>query len=166
VQRGRCRLAAVVLSSHNDPAPLQGYQDEVAAAGSGLASYFSVFHKLLENKIAAVLAVVRRAAEAEDAATAAAGGAGGGTASASAARARLEARRDVAALVKDLRDSCEHSQHTYLHVQVRGVRGRLLTACAGLQGIASEGPEALKLPTQGLSSCSRSPSLPSGVACR
>ncbi|GFR40932.1 hypothetical protein Agub_g1588, partial [Astrephomene gubernaculifera] len=48
-----------------------GYQEEVAAAGSGLASYFSVFHKLLANKVAALLAAVRRATEAE------AGGAAG-----------------------------------------------------------------------------------------
>ncbi|GLC69877.1 hypothetical protein PLESTF_000890600 [Pleodorina starrii] len=110
-----------------------GYQDEVAAAGSGLASYFSVFHKLLENKVAALLAVVRRAAEAEAEAAQVAGGEGsaaaaaasssasGATAAAAAAAAlaaaRTQAQRDVAAIVKELRDSCEQSQHTYLHVQ-------------------------------------------------
>ncbi|GLI58953.1 hypothetical protein VaNZ11_000670 [Volvox africanus] len=93
-----------------------GYQDEVAAAGSGLASYFSVFHKLLENKIAALLAVVRRAAEAE-AATGARGGGGGRCGAGALEAARAQAKQEVAALVKDLRDSCEQSQHTYLHVQ-------------------------------------------------
>ncbi|KAG2448240.1 hypothetical protein HYH02_006825 [Chlamydomonas schloesseri] len=79
-----------------------GYQDEVAAAGSGLASYFSVFHKLLANKVAAVIAAVKRAAAAE------AAGDGAGVA---------RAQAEVSALVSELKDGCEHSQHTYLHVQ-------------------------------------------------
>ncbi|GIL86931.1 hypothetical protein Vretimale_15534 [Volvox reticuliferus] len=93
-----------------------GYQDEVATAGSGLASYFSVFHKLLENKISALLAVVRRAAEAE-AAAGAAGGRGSPAGAAAREASGVQAKQEVAALVKDLRDSCEQSQHTYLHVQ-------------------------------------------------
>ncbi|KAG2489646.1 hypothetical protein HYH03_011925 [Edaphochlamys debaryana] len=107
-----------------------GYQDEVAAAGSGLASYFSVFHKLLTNKVSALVAAVRRAAEAEAEAEAAReAGAGGFTgaptagsaaataAAAAAAEAASRAQQEVAAVVRELQDSSGPSQHTYLHVQ-------------------------------------------------
>lgn len=93
----------------------------MAAAGSGLASYFSVFHKLLENKLAALVAVVRRAGDAEAGSVSRGnGGAGGsdGAAGTTWEAARNQAQREVAALVKELRESCEQSQHTYLHVQV------------------------------------------------
>ena len=75
---------------------LQGHEDEVASVGSSLASYFSVFHRLLIAR----LRVVANQCSADTHQPAVAG------------------QTSLANLAKELVDSCSHSLHTYLHAQV------------------------------------------------
>lgn len=101
----------------------QGYQDEVAAAGSGLASYFSVFHKLLANRLGGLAGLVRRAAEQQQQLAQRAqqrNGEGEVQAGDEGETLRSAVAAEMGSLVKELQGSCEHSLHTYLHVQVRG----------------------------------------------
>ncbi len=96
----------------------------MAAAGSGLASYFSVFHKLLANRLGGLAGLVRRAAEQQLAMAAQRQqGQGEGQAGVDGEALRSAVAAEMGSLVKELQGSCEHSLHTYLHVQVRGARG-------------------------------------------
>lgn len=81
---------------------VQGHEDEVSSVGSSLASYFSVFHRLLAVKLKAVLSLLSAESNAS----------GLSTTASSAISSQLHS------ISKDLADSCVQSQHTYIHAQV------------------------------------------------
>ena len=69
---------------------LQGLEAEVASVGSSLASYFSVFHRLLIARLRAASALCCSEGQASE----------------------------LSNLAKELCDSCSQNLHTYLHAQV------------------------------------------------
>ncbi|GAX82209.1 hypothetical protein CEUSTIGMA_g9637.t1 [Chlamydomonas eustigma] len=75
---------------------MQGHEDEVASVGSSLASYFSVFHRLLVARLRAIATLCTSSSQSV------------GTRTAS---------QELQHLAKELADSCAHSLHTYLYAQ-------------------------------------------------
>lgn len=85
---------------------IQGHEDEVASVGSSLASYFSVFHRLLGARLRAMAHLCCSPA------------------------ATTGQPSDLPSLAQELVDSCGHSLHTYLHAQVHGSQAWLVSCMA------------------------------------